>query len=97
MDYCAKHPQAAATHRCRNCGAWLCRECKFVDGNGVFCSAACSTEYIKNHSRSEAVGGQGRVMKSGGRLGRLVLLAILIAAAYFALKHFGLLPEGLGL
>ena len=95
-ETCIRHPDREAVNRCRNCGAWICSECKFSDSTGVYCSPACSTEYRATHSHADAVGGGASVKRSSGRLRRLLIMILLVALAYFVLKHLGWLPEGLG-
>lgn len=85
---CVVCHERPARHRCLQCHKPTCDTCAFKTENGVFCGRECSARYREYKQNARA-----SKKSSGGLVRKLVIAVVVLAVAYFAAKHFGLLEK----
>jgi hypothetical protein len=86
---CVVCHEKTANHRCLQCHKPTCNSCAFKNELGVFCGRECGARYreYKQNAGSESSKGMG------GLLVKIVILVLIIAAAWYAWSS-GILPWG---
>ena len=86
VSTCIHHPDREATTRCKQCHKPLCKECRVVSAEGVFCSESCRKELVAFQERTKNIEQRKFIGKRGipGLIKLLIFLGIIAAIAHFA-------------
>ncbi len=83
-QHCINHPEIYAEVRCKKCNTPLCRDCCIVEEGITFCNLDCYQDFLDFRRRKDQISGKkGPAIDYGKWISRLIILAIVGAAAYY--------------
>lgn len=85
MSTCIKCLRYEATERCKMCHNLICRECRILIPEGVFCSEECLNEFTNFQKKVERLDKKPVYRRKGvpGIIKLLLFLGVVWAVLYF--------------